>query len=110
MESIVRSPQAGDNVLVLAKMNSGRLTEFSGCIEEVSADYAYFALDSIHLIEDGENETSDFPFERKMWPNDATSLLRVGVLLEELKPFDGSFDEKARVMKSKLTLTVRSRL
>jgi hypothetical protein len=50
MESTVRSPQAGDNVLVLAKMNSGRLTEFSGCIEEVSADYAYFALDSIHLI------------------------------------------------------------
>src|SRR5260221_474059 len=46
MESTVRSPQAGDNVLVLAKMNSGRLTEFSGCIEEVSADYAYFALDS----------------------------------------------------------------
>ena len=95
MESTVRSPQAGDNVLVLAKMNSGRLTEFSGCIEEVSADYAYFALDSIHLSEDSEDESSEFPLERKMWPTDATSLLRVGVLLEELKPFDGSFDEKA---------------
>jgi len=95
MESIVRSPQAGDNVLVLAKMNSGRLTEFSGCIEEVSADYAYFALDSIHLIEDGEDESSELPLERKMWPNNASKLLKVGVLLEELKPFDGTFDEKA---------------
>ena len=46
--------------------------------------------------------------ERHVFPG--TKLLRVGVLLEELKPFDGSFDEKARVMKSKLTLTVRSRL
>jgi hypothetical protein len=95
MKSIVRSPQAGDNVLVLAKMNSGRLTEFSGCIEDISADYAYFALDSIHLSEDSEDESSEFPLERKMWPTNATSLLRVGVLLEELKPFDGSFDEKA---------------
>ena len=76
-------------------MNSGRLTELSGHIEEVSANYAYFALDSIHLIEDSEDETSDFPFERKMWPNDASRLLRVGVLLEELRPFDGSFDENA---------------
>jgi hypothetical protein len=93
MESTVRSPQAGDNVLVLAKMNSGRLTEFSGSIEEVSADYAYFALDGIHL--DSEDETSEFPLERRMWPTDATSLLRVGVLLEELRPFDGSLDENA---------------
>jgi hypothetical protein len=95
MESIVRSPQAGDNVIVLAKMNSGRLTEFGGYVEEVSAGYAFFALDSIHLIEDNEDENSDFPLERKIWPGDATSLLRVGVLLKELKPFDGSFDEKA---------------
>jgi hypothetical protein len=98
MESKVRAPQAADTVIVLAKMKSGRFTEFSGYIEEVSADHAYFALDSIHLIDDIQlidgSEDDERPIESKIWPKTATNLLRVGVPLDELKPFDGAkFDE-----------------
>jgi hypothetical protein len=50
MESTVRSPQTGDMVIVLAKMRSGRVTHLSGAIEDVSAEYAYFALDCIDLV------------------------------------------------------------
>ena len=86
MESIMRAPKSGDMVLVLAKMKSGRLTEFSGYIEEVSAGHAFFALDSIHLIEEDYEEP---PVESRIWPETETKLLKVGVPLDELKPFDG---------------------
>ena len=86
MESTMRAPQAGDMVLVLAKMKSGRLTEFSGYMEEVSADHPFFPLDSIHLIEEDYEEP---PVESKIWPKAATKLLRVGAPLDEIKPFDG---------------------
>lgn len=93
MESTMRAPQSGDMVLVLAKMKSGRLTEFSGYIEEVSADRAYFSLDSIHLIEEDYEE---LPVESKTWPKTETKLLKVGVPVDELKPFDGGkLDEAA---------------
>ena len=82
----MRAPQSGDMVLVLGKMKSGRLTEFSGYIEEVSADHAFFALDSIHLIEGDYEEP---PVEPKIWPKTATKLLNVGVPLDEITPFDG---------------------
>jgi hypothetical protein len=62
-------------------MRSGRVTHLSGAIEDVSAEYAYFALDCIDLV---SGKDSDFhPLERKMWPKDATKLLRVGVPLDE---------------------------
>jgi len=89
MESIVRSPQAGDMVIVLAKMKSGKFTELSGLIEAVSADYAYFGLDSINLCENLADDDGT-PLEKKMWPKNATKLLRVGVPLDDIKPFDGS--------------------
>ena len=82
----MRAPQSGDMVLVLAKMKSGGLMEFSGYIEEVSADHAFFALDSIHLIEEDYEEP---PVESKIWPKTATKLLKVGVPLDEITPFDG---------------------
>ena len=94
MESMIRAPQTGDMLLVLAKMKSGRFTEFSGYIEEVSADHAFFALDSIHLIDDLEED--ERPIETKIWPKTATKLLKVGVPIDELKPFDGgTLDEAA---------------
>ncbi len=76
-------------VIVLAKMKSGRFTELSGCIEQVSEDYAYFGLDSIYLVKNLADDDGS-PLEGKMWPKDATKLLRLGVPLDELKPFDGS--------------------
>ena len=82
----MRAPQSGDMVLALAKMKSGRLAEFSGYIEEVSADHAFFALDSIHLIEEDYEEP---PVESKNWPKAAMKLLKVGVPLDEITPFDG---------------------
>ena len=82
----MRAPQTGDMILVLAKMKSGRLTEFSGYIEEVYSRHAFFALDSIHLIEEDYEEP---PVESKIWPKTATKLLKVGVPLDEIKPFDG---------------------
>jgi hypothetical protein len=88
MESTVRSPQAGDMVIVLAKMKSGRFTELSGLIEDISADYVYFGLDSINLCENLADDDGT-PLERKLWPKDATKLLRLGVPLDEMKPFDG---------------------
>jgi len=29
------------------------------------------------------------PLEKKMWPKNATKLLRLGVPLDDIKPFDG---------------------
>jgi hypothetical protein len=102
MESTVRSPQTGDMVLVLAKMKSGRFTELGGFIEEVSADYAYFGLDGIHFVENLEDD-GQYPLETKIWPKDATKLLRVGVPLDELKPFDGTpIDETASCWEVKI--------
>ena len=92
MESTVRAPQIGDDVIVLLKMEGGRFTELGGYIEEISAQHAYFALDSVHLI---TAKDFDSPLESKKWPKTATKLLRVGVPLYELKPFDGTFDEDA---------------
>ena len=89
MKSTVRSPQTGDMVIVLAKMKSDRFTELSGCIEDISAGYVYFGLDSIHLCENLADDDGT-PLEKRMWPKDATKLLRVGVPLDELKPFDGT--------------------
>jgi hypothetical protein len=86
MESTMRAPQAGDMVLVLAKMKSGRLTAFNGYIEDVSADHPLLALDSIHLIEEDYEEP---PVESKIWPKTATKLLKVEVPLDKITPFDG---------------------
>jgi len=66
----MRAPQSGDMALALAKMKSGRLTEFSGYIEEVSADHAFFALDSIHLIEkDYEEPPIESKFGQELRPS-----------------------------------------
>jgi hypothetical protein len=93
MESTLRAPRTGDTVIVFAKMQSGRLTELSGHVEEVSADHAYFALDSIHLMLNDKDD--GYPLEAKKWPETAKNLLRVGVPLDEMKPFDGDLDEDA---------------
>ena len=88
MESTGRSPQAGDMVIILAKMKSGAVTELSGAVEEISAEYAYFALDCIDVTSGKDSDCT--PIERKIWPKGATKLFRVGVRVDELKPFDGS--------------------
>jgi hypothetical protein len=62
MESTVRSPQAGDGVIVLAKMRSGRIMELSGGIEEISSGYAYFAMDCLDL---STGRDGDSPLEQK---------------------------------------------
>lgn len=41
MESPPRAPRAGDMVIVLARMDSGKVTEMSGSVEDVSMDYVY---------------------------------------------------------------------
>jgi hypothetical protein len=64
------------------------LTELGGCIEDISAGYAYFGLDSIHLCENLADDDGT-PLEKKMWPKNATKLLRLGVPLDDIKPFDG---------------------
>jgi hypothetical protein len=50
MESTVRSPQIGDDVIVILKMGSGRITELGGFIQEISSGYAYFGLDSLKRV------------------------------------------------------------
>jgi hypothetical protein len=50
MESTVRAPQAGDMVLVLAKMISGNFTVISGPVVENSAGYVYFDVNGLELI------------------------------------------------------------
>jgi hypothetical protein len=91
METTLRSPRTGDTVIVLAKMQTGVLTELSGLIEDTSTDRAYFGLDSISLSEDNK----DFypPLQQKNWPKNSTNLLRIGVPFDQMKPFDGKLDE-----------------
>jgi hypothetical protein len=94
MESMtLRAPRTGDVVFVFAKMNSGRLTEISGSVDEMSADYVYIAVDCIELVhsadEDGE------ALERKFWPETETKLLRVCIPLDKIKPFEGTLDKDA---------------
>jgi hypothetical protein len=92
MESTVRSPQIGDDVIVIVMMWSGRITELGGFIQEISPGYAYFVLDSLDL---GTGRDGDSPLERKLFPKNAAKLLLVGVPLEDLKPFDGeSIDDE----------------
>ena len=91
-ESTPRSPRAGDVVIVLAKMNSGKVTEMSGYVEDVSMDYVYFTLDTICLGADPEEDDHP-PLEEKTWPKTARRLLRVGVPLDDLKAFGGMLDE-----------------
>lgn len=79
-------------VIVLAKMNSGKVTEMSGYVEDVSMDYAYFALDTICLGPDPEEDDRP-PLEDKTWPKTTIHLLRVGVLLDNSKPFGGMLDD-----------------
>lgn len=55
-------------------------------IEEISSGYAYFGMDILDL---GTGKDGDSPLERKVWPKNATKLLRVGVPIDDLKPFDG---------------------
>lgn len=90
MESTPRAPRAGDMVIVLAKMNSGKVTELSGYVEDVSMDYVYFALDTICLGPDPEVDDHP-PLEEKTWRT--IHLLRVGVPLDDLKPFGGMLDD-----------------
>ena len=94
MESTVRAPQTGDVVFVLAKMNSGKLTEISGSIEEISANHVYFAVDCIELIHSTADDDGTL-LERKIWPEDAANLLRVGVPLNKMKPFEGTWGKDA---------------
>jgi hypothetical protein len=91
-ESTPRAPRAGDMVIVLAKMNSGKVTEMSGYVEDVSADYVYFALDTICLGPDPQEDDHP-PLEVKTWPKTAIHLLRVGVPLDDLKPFGRMLDD-----------------
>jgi hypothetical protein len=93
MESMVRAPRTGDVIFVFTKMGSGRLTEISGSIEEVSTDQVHFAVDCIELVhsvdEDGE------ALERKLWQETETKFLRVCVPLDRVKPFEGTLDKDA---------------
>ena len=91
MKSTLRAPRAGDMVIALAQMRSGNVTEMSGYVEEVSMGYVYFALDAICLGRDPE-EGDDPPFEKTL-PTPAMQLLRVGVPLVDLKPFNRMCDE-----------------
>jgi hypothetical protein len=91
MESTLRAPRAGDMVIVLAQMMSGNVTEMSGYVEEISMGFVYFALDAICLGRDPEAD-NDPPFERTL-PTPAMQLLRVGVPLVDLKPFNRMYDE-----------------
>jgi hypothetical protein len=92
MESTVRAPQAGDTVFVFVKMKSGRLTELSGFIEEIASTYAYFAVDAIELLHADADDNGQ-ALEGKLWANASPKLLRVGVPLDEMKPFDGALYE-----------------
>lgn len=94
MESTGRAPQNGDMVFVFAKMDSGRLTEISGNIEEISANYVYFTVDSLELISGGPDDDGR-AFERRFWPGTAPKLFRVGVPLHEMKPFEGTGEKDA---------------
>jgi hypothetical protein len=94
MESTVRAPQTGDVVFVFAKMNSGKLTELSGNIEEILTNYVYIAVDCIELIHSTADD-DEVPLEKKIWPEDATKHLRIGVPLNKMKPFEGTWDENA---------------
>jgi hypothetical protein len=76
MESTVRAPQAGDTVFVFVKMKSGRLTELSGFIEEISAKYAYFAVDAIELLLADADDDGQ-ALEKKLWADSTPKLLRV---------------------------------
>src|SRR5215472_5094590 len=80
-ESTPGAPCAGDMVIALAKMNSGKVTEMSGYVEDVSTDYVYFALDTICSGPDPEEDDRP-PLEEKTWPKTAIHLLRVGVPLD----------------------------
>jgi hypothetical protein len=92
MESTVRAPQAGDTVFVFVKMKSGKLTELSGFIEEIYAKYVYFAVNAIELLRADADDDGQ-ALERKLWAEAAPKLLRVGVPLDEMKPFDGALYE-----------------
>ena len=94
MESTVRAPQTGDMVFVFAKMNSGKLTEISGNIEEISTDHVYFAVDAIELIHSAADDDGR-PLEKKIWSKDAAKFLRIGVPLDKIKPFEGTWVEDA---------------
>jgi hypothetical protein len=94
MESTVRAPQTGDVVFVFAKMNSGKLTEISGNIEEISMNYVYFTVDCIELIHSTADDDGQ-PLEKRIWPDNAVKFLRVGVPLNKMKPFEGTWDENA---------------
>jgi hypothetical protein len=78
-------------VIVLAQMMSGNVTEMSGYVEEISMGFVYFALDAICLGRDPEAD-NDPPFERTL-PTPAMQLLRVGVPLVDLKPFNRMYAE-----------------
>jgi hypothetical protein len=93
MESTPRAPQIGDTVFILARMKSGRFTELSGVIEGVLTDYVYFGLESINLTPGNKDDV--LLLESKIWPKRAGKLLRVGVPLNDLKPFDGKLDKDA---------------
>lgn len=94
MESTVRAPQTGNMVFVFAKMNSGKLTEISGNIEEISTNHVYVAVDCIELIH-GTVDDDGLPLEKKIWAEDAAKFLRVGVPLNKMKPFEGTWVEDA---------------
>jgi len=94
MEATLRAPHTGDTVFVFTKMNSGKLTEISGFVEEISTNYVYFAVDCIELIHSDDKDSGQ-SLERKFWPETEARLLRVGVPLDKMKPFEGTLDVDA---------------
>jgi hypothetical protein len=92
MESTVRAPQTGDTVFVFVKMNSGKLTEISGFIEEISTSHVYFTVDAIELIH-GDAHDEGRALERKLWAENAAKFLRVGVPLDKMKWSEETGDE-----------------
>lgn len=86
----MRKPQTGDSVIVDVRMDSGCTTELGGCIEELSAEFAYVALDSLDHIHDPGDDGQ--VLDRRLWPTDAKKPLRIGVPIGELKPFKGKLD------------------
>jgi hypothetical protein len=79
-------------VFVFVKMKSGNVAELSGNIEAVSSNRAYFVPDAIQLVRGADDGQ---PLETKILPEGAPNSVRVGVRLDEMKPFGGSLNEEA---------------
>ena len=93
MKSTMRVPLTGDMVFVFVKMKSGKVTELSGNIEEVSSEHAYFVPNAIELIRVADDDGQSL--ETRTCPEGAINSVRIGVRLDKMKPFGGLLDEEA---------------